>query len=353
MILDESEVKGAFGKEWYLPHHPVLNPNKPGKVRRDCNAASKYKLVCLNDKLLAGPDLLHGLIGTIFRFHERPVALTADIASMFLQVQVPEQDRTCVRFLWRPRINEHVQIYEYQHQVLGAKCSPTCASYTRKRVGLDNEEMYPIAAKAIQNNFYMDDFIESVETAEEAIEVFSQLRHLLSQNVFDRRKWISNSDKFSEAIPVDMKSISNTKQVEMKPNTEGSSVFGLQWTLTDDSLQVCRGTNKEFEAPINQRKILSLVSSLFDPIGLFSPLSVHVRRLLKGIWTKNGQQRDNEVDPGEEAEFFNWKEQLPIVAETSINRRYFITARDETENHVFADASGDTMCAVAFLHSQP
>ena len=20
--------------EWYLPHHPVINPNKPGKVRR-------------------------------------------------------------------------------------------------------------------------------------------------------------------------------------------------------------------------------------------------------------------------------------------------------------------------------
>ena len=62
----ESEMKGTFGKEWYLPHHPVLNPNKLGKVRRVCNSASKYKDICLNDKLLAGPDLLHGLIGTIF-----------------------------------------------------------------------------------------------------------------------------------------------------------------------------------------------------------------------------------------------------------------------------------------------
>ena len=89
-ILDESEVKGTFGKEWYLPHHPVLNPNKPGKVRRVCNAASKYKELCLNDKLLAGSDLLHGLIGTIIRFREGAIALTADIESIFLQVQVPE-----------------------------------------------------------------------------------------------------------------------------------------------------------------------------------------------------------------------------------------------------------------------
>ena len=243
-ILDESEVKGTFGKEWYLPHHPVLNPNKPGKVRRVCNAASKYKGVCLNDKLLAGPDLLHGLIGTIFRFRERPVALTADIESMFLQVQVPEQDRSCLRFLWRPGTNEPVQIYEYQRQVFGAKSSLTCANYAVKRVGLDNEEVYPIASKAIQNNFYMDDFIKSVETPEEAIEVLSQLRHLLSRHGFQLRKWISNSDEVCKAIPVDLKSISNTKQVEVEPNTEGFSVLGLQWTVTDDSGQVCRGTNK-------------------------------------------------------------------------------------------------------------
>ena len=78
-ILDESEVKSTFVKNWFLPHHPVLNPNMPGKDRLVCNAASKYKEVCLNDKLIAEPEPLHGLTGTIFRFRERPVALTADI----------------------------------------------------------------------------------------------------------------------------------------------------------------------------------------------------------------------------------------------------------------------------------
>ena len=352
-ILDESEVKSTFGKEWYLPHHPVLNPNKPGKVRRVCNAASKYKDICLNGKLLAGPDLLHGLIGTIFRFREGPIALTADIESMFLQVQVPEQDRSCLRFLWRPRTNELVHIYEYQRHVFGAKSSLTCANYAFKRVGLDNEEVYPIATKAIQNNFYMDDFIKSVETPEEAIQVFDQLQLLLSQHGFELMKWISNDDAVTEAIPEDLKSISNTKQVKVEPNTEGSSVLGLQWTVTDDSLQVRRGTNKEVETPITQRKILSLVSSVFDQIGLFAPFSVHMRRLLKGIWTKNGQHWDNEVEPSEEEEFLRWKEQLPILAETRIDRRYFNRERDKTEIHLFADASEDTMCAVAYLSSQP
>ena len=133
-ILGKSEVKGTFGKEWYLPHQPILNPNKPGKVRRVCNAVAKYKDVCLNNKLLAGPDLLHGVIGTIFRFREGPIALTADIESTFLKVQVPERDKSCLRFLWRQTVNELVRIYEYQRHVFGANSSPTCAIYFMKRV---------------------------------------------------------------------------------------------------------------------------------------------------------------------------------------------------------------------------
>ena len=318
----------------------MLNPNKPGKMRRVCNAASKYKGLCLNDKLLAGPDLLHGLIGTIFRFLEGPVALTADMESMFLQVQVPEQDRSCLRFLWRPRINEPVQIYEYQRHVFGAKRSPTCANYALKRVGLDNEEVYLIASKAKQSNFYMDGFTKSVETPEEASELFSQLRHLLSQHGFQLTNWIINSDDVCKAIPVGLKSISITKQVEVEPNTEGSSVLGLQWTVSDGLLlQVCRGMNKEVEAPITQRKILSLVSSVIDPIGLFVPFSVTMRRLLKGIWTEKGQYWDHQVKPGGEVEFLRLREQLPIVAETVIDRRYLNRERDKTIFHVFADAS--------------
>ena len=67
--FDQAEVNETKDKlQWYLPHHPVINPHKPEKVRRVCNAAAKYQGVALNDKLLAGPDLLQKLIGIIFRF---------------------------------------------------------------------------------------------------------------------------------------------------------------------------------------------------------------------------------------------------------------------------------------------
>ena len=88
-------------------------------------------------------------------------------------------------FQWRPRTKELVQIYEYKRHVFGAKSSPTCAMYALKGVGPDNEEIYPITAKAIENNFCMDDFIKMVETPEEAVEVFNQLQRLLSEHEFE------------------------------------------------------------------------------------------------------------------------------------------------------------------------
>ena len=42
-IIEVSGVKVNLGKKWYLPHQPVINSKKPGKVRRVCNAASNYK----------------------------------------------------------------------------------------------------------------------------------------------------------------------------------------------------------------------------------------------------------------------------------------------------------------------
>ena len=59
------------------------------------------------------------------------------------------------------------------------------------------------------------------------------------------------------------------------------------------------------------------------------------------------------MEPHEEEEFLKWKDQLPEVAETSFDRRYFSTAKDKWELHVFVDASEDTMCAVSYLRSKP
>lgn len=66
--LTPAEAAMPSSKRWFLPHRPVLNPNKPGKVRMVMDAAAKKNGVSLNDNLLIGPDLLNSLTGVLMRF---------------------------------------------------------------------------------------------------------------------------------------------------------------------------------------------------------------------------------------------------------------------------------------------
>ena len=77
---------------WYLPHHPVCKPNKPGKVRRVANAASIFKGQSLNTNLLSGHDLMKNLIGILFCFHKKQVAVMADIEAKFMQIAIIPED---------------------------------------------------------------------------------------------------------------------------------------------------------------------------------------------------------------------------------------------------------------------
>ena len=85
-------------KEWYLPHHPVLNPKKPEKIRRVLNGAAKFQGQSLNKNLLIRPDFLQNLVYVLLRFREHQFAVSADIEGMFSQVGVPVEDQPSLRF---------------------------------------------------------------------------------------------------------------------------------------------------------------------------------------------------------------------------------------------------------------
>ena len=109
-------------KTWYLPQHPVVNPNKPVKVRRVANAAAKFKGQSLNSNLITGPDLLKNLVGILLRFRENPVAILSDIEGMFMQIATRHEDQSALRFLWH--IEEIVNRYQFTRLFFGATCSP-------------------------------------------------------------------------------------------------------------------------------------------------------------------------------------------------------------------------------------
>ena len=177
--LNETRVK----LQWYLPHHPVINPHKLKKVRRVYNAAAKYQGMALNDKLLSGPDLLQSLIGNIFCFREHQIARSADIKAVFLQVAVPSDDSWCLQFIWQENPEQRVEVYEYTRHVFGAKSSPTL-----HQVAKDNVKDNEILVKEFQRKIYMTDFLKSVRTPQEAVKIYQNVRKMLSKSGFNLTK---------------------------------------------------------------------------------------------------------------------------------------------------------------------
>ena len=86
--VPENRLEHPVGPVWYLPHHPVVNPNKPDKIRVVFDCAARYDGVSLNSTLLQGPDLANNLIGVQTRFRQEFVAVLADIEGKFHQVYV-------------------------------------------------------------------------------------------------------------------------------------------------------------------------------------------------------------------------------------------------------------------------
>ena len=145
----------------------------------------------LNKALLTVPDLLQNLLKSIIGFRENVVVEPAEIEGMFLQVGVLP-DQPSLRFLW----------YNMRH-ICGSKDSPTCANYALRRTRRDNYDKFRKAAQALLTKFYMNDYLDSFSTTEEAIEGSQKLVKLLQKGGFKLTKIGSNNKTVLEAISQD------------------------------------------------------------------------------------------------------------------------------------------------------
>ena len=79
----ETRESGRLSMFWYLPHHPVFNPQKPGKIMEVFDNSVKHCGTSSNDQLLQGPDLTNSLIGVLSRSREEQIDLMSDVEAMF------------------------------------------------------------------------------------------------------------------------------------------------------------------------------------------------------------------------------------------------------------------------------
>jgi hypothetical protein len=228
-MVPPTEVDTASGYVWYLPHHPVIHPRKPDKLRIVFDCAAKYRGTSLNDEVHQGPDLTNKLIGVLLRFRQEPVALMADIESMFHQVHVNERERDVLRFLWwcNDDIAQAPQIYRMTAQLFGGVWSPRCASFALKHTAQENAHRFPTATiETVDKDFYVDDCLKSVTTDEKAI---------LALGGFRLTKWLSNSREVLRSIP-DTELAKGVKTLDLDQELIPTErALGVLWHVETDS----------------------------------------------------------------------------------------------------------------------
>ncbi|XP_071827004.1 uncharacterized protein [Apostichopus japonicus] len=340
--------EGKAGNVWYLPHHPVVHPHKD-KVRVVYDCAAKWRDTSLNSCLLKGPDTINSLVGVLHRFRQQRIALVADVEAMFHQVQVISEDRDVFRFLWWPGGNLESEPLEYRMTVhlFGATSSPACAGYALQRTARDNElhNQDIVGKKAIQfirNNFYVDDLLASVDDPTVAIEVVERIRSILSKGGFRLTKWVSNDRAVLQSIPESERAPNLRNSLETLPTER---TLGVSWNAENDNFLFNVSLP---DKPFTRRGLLSISSSIFDPLGFAAPFVVIARCLLQDICRK-GSDWDKPLTDEELVTWKKWLQNVPLLSSIQIPRWLQLDNAQRVQLHVFCDASQRGYAAVAYL----
>ncbi|XP_055633594.1 uncharacterized protein LOC129773943 [Toxorhynchites rutilus septentrionalis] len=355
-VTPEELQKANPARTWFLPLGVVTNPNKPGKVRVVWDASAKVGGVSLNSMLLKGPDQLTALPAVLYRFRQFWVAVNADLQEMFHQIFIRAADKYALCFLYRKYKTQPLEVFVMDVATFGATCSPASAQFVKNLNAKEHAEQFPRAVDGILRSHYVDDYLDSFGSVEEAKQVAEDVRRVHRDGGFNLRSWNSNCNE----IP---RHLGETKAVDSKNLYIGvgeatERVLGMLWKPTMDELCFSTRMSDEVRALIERgnvptkRQILRCVMTLFDPLGLLAPFLIHGKVLIQDLW-RAGTDWDEAIGDVSYDRWRKWVEMIEFVSTIRIPRCYFPRANEQTykrgQLHVFVDASPTAYSCAVYL----
>ena len=327
-ILKSEELKLYKDPIFYLSHHAVLNPSsKFTPCRIVFNSSAKFKGYSLNDCLAKGPSMLNDILGILLRFREKEVAFVGDISKMFHSIDIPLEDQMTHLFLWRNLDqSKEVKTYAMTNLNMGDRPSSAIAQTALQKTAMESMNVYPEACTTILRNSYMDDIPGSVENHEKAFKVMKQIELLLEPKGFKIKEWLWSYMDSSENRT---RTTSDQMAVQMllcrkEMDTDTEKVLGMHWSISNDKLtykfEKAEPSKKE-QSIVTKRQILSIVSTIYDPLGLLAPITVKAKIILRKLWASTVRVGWDEPIPCEiEKEWNLLHSELQKVGQVQIDR---------------------------------
>lgn len=346
-VIEPVDESMKDGKVHYIPHHAVVTPQKTTtKLRVVYDASSKCRpeFKSLNECLDRGPVMLHDLCGLLMRFRLHKVAITADIEKAFLQVGLQPSERNVTRFLWlkscvTPSTDQsNIQEFRFCRVPFGVISSPFLLGAT---VETHLETYNTKLAEKLKHDIYVDNLISGTATEAEAIELYCAAKGMFDDASFNLREWLSNSDKVNEFIPVK----NRAEMIE-------TNILGHVWNSQLDTLAIKRPKIKCDSDVVTKRSVLKVLASVFDPLGLFAPITLSGKLLLQQLWSRKVEWDDVIEDIDTKSKWNNISSDLSSISEFALKRCIAINDNSQVSYKLlcFCDASSSAYAAAVYLH---
>jgi len=223
--------------------------------------------------LCSGPDLTNSLVGLLIRFRQDPLAVMGDVQSMFHQVCVPKEDRDLLQFLWWPKE------YRMTVHLFGAVSLPNCCNFAMRRNTEDHKhDLSPNVTSTILGNFYVDDCLKSLSSCSTAVKHVADLHKRMLIGGFNLTIWVSNDRQVLESISPEERA-KDVKELNLEYDMLPTErALGMSWFVKTDAFIFKRNIK---EKPCTRRVILSILSSVYDPLSMAASFVLPAKLLLQ------------------------------------------------------------------------
>ena len=199
-------------------------------------------------------------------------------------------------------------------------------------------------------NFYVDDGLTSVPTISEAIELIEDSQALCASAKLRLHKFASNRKDVLEALPKDDR-VGDLKDLDLRHDAlPVQRSLGTYWCIESDTL----GFRLELkDKPLSRRGTLSTISSVYDPLGIVSPVILTGEQILQDLC----HQKVDWDDPLPDeiiARWERWRTELPLLEKVKLNRcvkQPGFGSPVQAEVHSFSDASESGIGQVSYLRT--
>ncbi len=343
-----STVKNDKDEGHYLPHRPVFKNSSSTPVRPVYDASCRLpNQMSLNDCLYKGPNLLELIPSLLLRFRENNVGVTADIRKAFQMVKVREEDKKFQKFLWwEDEACTKVKVYMHDRVVFGMNCSPFLLGATINH-HLSNMNICTDTVSRLKKSWYVDNCILSLESMEQYQTFKEEATTIMKSAGMDLRQWAFTCDGESEPVS---RNDNLEKEDPADCNDQCLMILGLVLDRKRDGLS-CEIKPFELTGCITKRKILSVASQVFDPLGFLCPTTLQPKLILQQIWIKS-LGWDDPLPEEISAKFMEWVKEAALLREIWIPRHFQLNQATTKEIHVFVDASILSYACVIYMRTE-